>query len=133
MIIVVGGSSQGKLQYVLEREKAAGTEEVPSVFDAAVMQPEEIGQYRILNKVHLLIRGMMQEQPERGEPEIRLQNYVNTHPDCILICDEVGSGVVPIDREECEWREKVGRIMCHLTTQADEVDRVICGIAQRIK
>ena len=53
--------------------------------------------------------------------------------DVVLIYPEVGSGVVPLDPEECAWREAVGRAGCRIAAEADEVYRVVAGIAQRIK
>ena len=53
--------------------------------------------------------------------------------DLVLIYPEVGSGVVPLDPEERTWREAVGRVGCRIAAEADEVYRVVAGIAQRIK
>ena len=53
--------------------------------------------------------------------------------DLVLIYPEVGSGVVPLDPEERAWREAVGRVGCRIAAEADEVYRVVAGIAQRIK
>ena len=51
----------------------------------------------------------------------------------ILICDEVGCGLVPVDAFEREYRETVGRICTALANRADRVDRVVCGIGTQIK
>ena len=53
--------------------------------------------------------------------------------DLVLIYPEVGSGVVPLDPEERAGREGGGRVGCRVAAEADEVDRVGAGIAQRIK
>ena len=51
----------------------------------------------------------------------------------ILICDEIGCGLVPVDAFEREYRESTGRVMNALAEQAERVDRVVCGIGRRIK
>ena len=51
----------------------------------------------------------------------------------IVVCQEVGGGVVPIDAQEREWRECTGRLCCDIAAQADRVYRVYCGIATCIK
>ena len=51
----------------------------------------------------------------------------------MLICDEVGCGVTPLDRGEREWRELVGRICCELAEGAQAVYRVRCGLGERLK
>ena len=54
-------------------------------------------------------------------------------PQGVLICDEVGSGVVPTDPEDRAWREAVGRICCELAPHAEAVYRVTCGLGMRLK
>lgn len=51
----------------------------------------------------------------------------------VISCCEVGSGVIPVLAEEREAREATGRLLILLAKEADEVIRLVCGIAQRIK
>ena len=51
----------------------------------------------------------------------------------VVICNEVGCGVVPMLKEEREYREQVGRMQVILAKSSESVERVICGIAQKIK
>ncbi|MBO7682078.1 MAG: bifunctional adenosylcobinamide kinase/adenosylcobinamide-phosphate guanylyltransferase [Clostridia bacterium] len=51
----------------------------------------------------------------------------------IILCTEVGSGLVPVDGEERKAREAAGRLSIRLAEQADEVYRVVCGIAKKLK
>lgn len=51
----------------------------------------------------------------------------------VVICDEIGCGIVPCSKEEDAWREAVGRVCCALAAQADLVVRVSMGIAQVIR
>ena len=46
----------------------------------------------------------------------------------VVVCREVGLGVVPIDARERAWRELVGRTCCQLAARADRVVRLVCGI-----
>lgn len=55
------------------------------------------------------------------------------HPDCVVVSDEVGSGVVPVDRDDRLWRERVGRALCIIAQNSESVTRVVCGIGVRIK
>lgn len=52
---------------------------------------------------------------------------------CVITCDEVGCGVVPIDRADEAYREAVGRLCCALAAGADAVMRVTAGLPQYIK
>ena len=51
----------------------------------------------------------------------------------VIIMNEVGSGVVPMEREERIWREAVGRVSCLFAAKADSVFRLIAGIPQKLK
>ena len=54
-------------------------------------------------------------------------------PDAIVICDEVGSGVIPVEKSEREFREAAGRACCELARNAESVEIVRFGLARRIK
>ncbi len=62
-----------------------------------------------------------------------LQKYLDSHPDCVIICDEVGGGIVPLKESDRKYREKVGRVCCRLAERAEAVYRVFCGIGTKIK
>ena len=59
--------------------------------------------------------------------------YYKEHPDCIFICDEIGNGIVPMDKQEREYRERVSRLLIRLAEEAETVERIICGMGQKIK
>ena len=61
------------------------------------------------------------------------ETFIKKNPDCIVICNEVGCGVVPMLKEEREYREQVGRMQVILAKSSESVERVICGIEQKIK
>ena len=51
----------------------------------------------------------------------------------VVICDEVGSGVVPMGSADRAWRERVGRLTCELSDAADVVVRMVCGVPTVLK
>ena len=51
----------------------------------------------------------------------------------LILCREVGSGVIPLDPDEREWREAVGRLCCARAKEATAVVRVVCGIPTVLK
>jgi len=50
-----------------------------------------------------------------------------------VICNEVGSGIIPLDRREREGREATGRLCVQLAQRAQKVIRVVAGIGVVIK
>ena len=51
----------------------------------------------------------------------------------MIVANEVGAGIVPIDPKERAFREAVGRALCVIAQASDAVVRVTCGIGVRIK
>ena len=50
----------------------------------------------------------------------------------MVICDELGCGLVPMDAFDRKYREACGRVSCYLAGQAEQVIRMVCGIPGRI-
>ena len=58
---------------------------------------------------------------------------LEANPDVILICDEVGCGVVPVEPAQRARREAVGRLCCRLAERAERVERIFCGLPMVLK
>lgn len=131
MILIIGGFAQGKLHYVKQRYVHREDGREVAVLDGTLELPAGTGALQVIvNHLHRYIR----EQLRQGtDPEAMIENFCKEHPDCILICDEIGNGIVPMEAEERTYRERTGRILEQLAAQADEVVRVVCGIGQKIK
>ena len=71
---------------------------------------------------------------QRGEdPREFARRVCEEKPDAVIVADEVGSGVVPMDAGDRAFREAVGRALCVIAQHARQVTRVVCGIGVRIK
>lgn len=126
MRLVIGGYAQGKLAYVMKKYNMQDSYVMDDILE---MTQVSYGN-KIVNHFHKWVRDCM----EKGEnPEQMIEEFLKKNPDCIIISDEVGNGIVPMEPFEREYRERVGRILIMLAKQAESVERVICGIGQRIK
>ncbi len=132
MKLVIGGYSQGKLNYVLQRSDTNNYTVLNGRLpDERQLQEMTVqGEPVIINHFHSWIKGRI---AQGGNPEEEIFTFLAKNPECIIISDEIGNGIVPIDAFEREYRERTGRILVDLADQADEVVRVICGIGQKIK
>lgn len=129
MKLVIGGYAQGKLNYVLEHYGGGECQVWDGEMPGGIERCGEDG-HIVLNHLHSLIR---QSMAEGGCPEEEIGLFLEKNPDCVIISDEVGCGIVPADAFERECRERTGKILVELARQAEEVVRVICGIGQKIK
>ena len=132
MKLVIGGYVQGKLDYVLDGNRLTNfcivDGELPNA--EQLQWAEDNGKTVIVNHFHAWMRAGIR-QGKNAEQEIL--DFIKNVPDSIVISDEIGNGIVPLDNFEREYRERTGRILVKLAEQADEVVRVICGIGQKIK
>ena len=62
-----------------------------------------------------------------------VRRLIETNPDRVIVCTEIGYGLVPVDAFDRAYRETVGRICTGLAGKAAAVDRIVCGIDTRIK
>lgn len=113
MILVVGGKASGKREYVLslgyrEDQLADGVlDEKPVLLD---------------------LQDMVLADPENAPsllPELLKKE--------VVVCDEVGSGVIPMGKDRRLGREATGRLCCRLAERAEQVVRMVSGIPTVIK
>lgn len=130
MELYVGGLCQGKLDYV----RTLHLEERLIVLEGEEMNPSSLvcekGERILVNHLHLWIRRMLEQGMDAWGA---VEAIVSRHPDVIFLCDEIGNGIVPMEQFQREYREAVGRICVRLAAQAERVERVICGMGQRLK
>lgn len=107
MILIIGGSFQGKKAYAAQI----------------------CGGKMVLADFQDRIRAVL----EAGENPEMFTRQVLADPPAVITLDEVGCGIVPLEKAERDYREAVGHAGQMLAAAAEEVYRVQCGIASRIK
>ena len=116
MILLIGGAGQGKLAYALEKT-GLGEADVARDPVSARTRPIFAG-----------LADWVRAHPGEG-----LGDLLEVNPDVVILCDEVGCGVVPVDPSERAWREEVGRLCCALARKAGRVERIFCGLSMVLK
>lgn len=126
MWLISGGSYQGKLLYGLSLT-GIRTKDVAEGGECSL---EEMMEKPMVNHFHLWIDRMLKEG---SDIHALLDRILYSNPDIIILVDELGCGIVPMDAYDRNYRETTGRICCRLAKEAKEVHRVICGIGTVIK
>ena len=67
------------------------------------------------------------------EPRAFARRFCQDHPEAVVVANEGGAGVVPMAAEDRAFREAVGRALCVIAQEAQQVTRCVCGIGVRIK
>ena len=70
---------------------------------------------------------------EGQDPRTFAERFCAEHPEAVVTANEVGAGVVPMAAEDRAFREAVGRALCVIAGNAEQVTRCTCGIGVRIK
>ena len=126
MVLIIGGAYQGKLDYALKRfGLKKGDVYFCSDIDAASPHGKKII-YEVDKWILALTR-------EGGNVTEKIASFIAENVDAIVICNDISSGVVPIDPILRSWREEVGRAVGCLAQNSDEVVRLFCTIPTRIK
>ncbi len=126
MWLISGGAYQGKLHYAL---MLTGRKE-KDVADGKDCSIQELLKKPVVNHFHLWIERMLKEEKDIYS---LVNQMIEHNPNIVIIVDELGCGIVPIDPYERIYREVTGRICCHLAKMAKQVHRVSCGIGMVIK
>ena len=113
MILIIGAETSGKRTYArslgyTDDQMADGfLDESPVIFN---------------------VQDLLRADPTQGDELLDMLSNKQ-----VVICNEVGSGVIPANEVEIRYREAVGRLCVKLASQADRVVRMVCGIPVVLK
>ncbi|MDO5156822.1 MAG: bifunctional adenosylcobinamide kinase/adenosylcobinamide-phosphate guanylyltransferase [Eubacteriales bacterium] len=151
MELYIGGYAQGKLNYV---KKKYGLHDI----GMAMKQPTDVcnhyivldgetleckteaqriqlkemygDQMVILNHFHLWVK---KELLAGENVTSQMDMILELFPNLVIISDELGNGIVPMEKQDRVYRETTGRCLVSLAASAKRVERIFCGIGQVLK
>lgn len=113
MILIIGGRASGKLDYV----RSLGYED-KDIADAV------LDGRPVLNNLQDLVFADPKASPRLFEALLEKE---------VVVCHEVGSGIIPAKARDREAREATGRLCNRLAARADQVVRLVCGLPLILK
>lgn len=114
MILVVGGIASGKRTYA--RSLGYADKEVSGTLDDACP---------VLADAQELVREAANNGQDADFDALATDVAARKQ---VVLCLEIGSGIVPMDRGERAWREYAGSLQKALAKRATAVVRMVCGI-----
>lgn len=111
MELYIGGYAQGKYEHVRK----------------------EFPDAEVWNEFHLYVKEQLGLGMSAWQIEESVFERIDASPQIKILCDEIGCGIVPMEKADRLWREETGRLLCKIASRADKVVRFVCGIPQRIK
>ncbi len=129
MIMVTGGAFAGKREFV---KKQFGLRE-EDIIRGEDCSPEDVFAAKCVDHYERIIRRIMDGGAGQDDVCAFTDRLLRENPGVTVIMDEIGSGIIPLDKSERLWREQTGRAGCRIAAAADTVIRVCCGIPSVIK
>lgn len=124
MKLIIGGAFQGKKDFAKTL--------CPDVtfIDGSKCSAEDIFSCGGIYHFHEYIRNRLSEGMDCQKLG---EELAEKNPSLVVVTNELGCGVVPVDAFDREYRERTGRVCTVLASSSEEVYRVICGVGLRIK
>lgn len=124
MDLIIGGMYQGKLDYALNKYNL-------NINDVSNCEKEKIDlSKKIIYKFNIYIYNLLKSGLD---PVSIVLDNLDKYKDKIIISDEIASGVVPMDKMDRLYRDKVGIILNKLASVSNSVVRIFCGIEEKLK
>lgn len=124
MELIIGGAFQGKTDYAKKEYPSLTWKEAGDMCEEELLSAEGI-----LNFQEYIKKEIREGRNPGNVGELLLKK----NSGAVVVSEEVGYGLVPVDAFEREYREVVGRICTKLASGSHKVTRVICGIGTVIK
>ncbi|BBK78445.1 MULTISPECIES: bifunctional adenosylcobinamide kinase/adenosylcobinamide-phosphate guanylyltransferase [Clostridium] len=134
MIFIIGGENQGKLEYLFNISRFK-KEDVVDCLNVDGLKAEEIlmSNKPVIYNFNNLIKELLVVYDDEEKVKEKIKKMIKENRKAVIISNEIGYGIVPIDKFERRYRELTGRICCEIAKESKEVHRVICGIGTIIK
>lgn len=126
MKLVIGGAFQGKKAYVKQHLKIK-EEDMADGKDASY---EALFHCRCIYHFHEWIKKGIEE---KWDFKNLAEKLLKRNPEVLIITNELGYGVVPVDAFDRTYRETTGRICTEIAAVCEQVIRVSCGLGMVIK
>lgn len=124
MEMMIGGAYQGKSAYAKQKYPGIRWIRGENATEEELLRAEGV----------LGFQDYLYKELKAGHSlEGLADRIIEKNPGLVLVCDEVGCGVVPVDAFERSYREAAGRICTRLASECSRVIRVFCGIGTVIK
>ena len=124
MKLVFGGAYNGKLRFVKDKYNISD-DEIYFCSDHNLEYNK-----KVICGLHVFTKECILKDLDSLEI---LKNNLNALKDKIIICDEITSGIVPIEKLDRAWREETGRALQFLANNSCFVYRVFFGLSDELK
>lgn len=124
MEMIIGGAYQGKTNYAKEQYPNLNWVSGELASESELMKAQGVLDFQ---------EYIRRELKEGRDVSDLAERIIAGDPKLVIVSQEVGYGVVPVDAFDRKYREAVGRVCTKLAAYSSRVTRVVCGIGTVIK
>lgn len=124
MILIIGGAYQGKLEYA--KQNLNIDEQDVFLCSGETIDFSKACIYRLEDFTYACIQKGM-------DPIAYFRSHRQAWQNSVLICQDIFCGVVPLEQTNRVWRQSTGRLCRYLSSEAEQVIRIFCGLEHRLK
>lgn len=125
MILVFGGAYQGKKEFVANKFGY----KLDDMYQCSEKDEVDFSK-DVITDLEAYILGAIRRDEN---PLVFVNSNKSKFRNKIIVITDVGSGIVPISKEQRLFRDNVGKITQILSRESEEVYRVFCGIGEKLK
>lgn len=120
MRMYIGGAYQGKLSYAKQQNPDIKWRDGASCTLEELLEAQGVYRFQEFIRKHMEIEDLAEQ-------------LIQENPRSVIVTDEIGYGLVPVEDEARNFRERTGRICTKLAAHCERVERIVCGISTRIR
>ena len=126
MIMITGGAFSGKKDYAKKRF-GFSDEEIPNGENCSL---EAVFSAKCIADFQLIVKRLLEEN---ADVQTFTERLCKENPNAVVIINEIGAGIILLEKSDRIWREETGRSGCLIARNSSEVIRLACGIPTIIK
>ena len=120
MRMYIGGAYQGKLSYAKQQNPDIKWRDGASCTLEELLEAQGVYRFQEFIRKHMEIEDLAEQ-------------LIRENPSLVIVTDEIGYGLVPVEEEARNFRERTGRICTKLAAHCERVERIVCGISTKIR
>lgn len=126
MIMITGGAFSGKKDYAKKRFGFSEEE----ILNGENCSLEAVFSAKCIADYQFIVKRLLEEN---ADVQTFTERLYKEDPNAVVIINEIGAGIIPLEKSDRIWREETGRSGCLIARNSSEVIRLACGIPTIIK
>ena len=126
MIMITGGAFSGKKDYAKKRFDFSDDD----ILNGENCSLNAVFSAKCIADYQLIVKRLLEEN---ADVQTFTERLCRENPNAVVIINEIGAGIIPLEKSDRIWREETGRSGCLIARNSSEVIRLACGIPTTIK